>query len=65
MSTITLNRDTTATIINTDDIRFNIVAIGDLSNVNTTTGLAEGVLLKYDDTNNEFVVTDEIDGGTY
>ena len=64
MSTITLNREATATIINTDDIRFNIVAIGDLSNVNTT-GLAEGVLLKYDDTNDEFVVTDEIDGGTY
>ncbi len=64
MSTITLNGDSTSTIINTDDIRFNIVSINELSDVDTT-GLAVDVLLKYNNSTGNFEVTDEIDGGTY
>ncbi len=64
MSTITLNGDTTSTIINTDDIRFNIISINELSDVDTT-GLANGVFLKYNSSTSNFEVTDEIDGGTY
>ncbi len=69
MSTITLNGESTSTIINTDDIRFSIISIGELSDVDTT-GLANNKILKYNGSN--FVVADidsstvtEIDGGTY
>lgn len=64
MSTITLNGENTSTIVNTDDIRFDIVSIGGLNDVDTT-GLADGVLLIYNSSNSQFEVADEIDGGTY
>lgn len=64
MSTITLNGETTSTVINTDDIRFDIISINQLSDVDTT-GLADGVLLIYNSSNSRFEVADEINGGTY
>lgn len=66
MSVISVNKNSTSTFFTTTDITNQsiVLEIGSLTNVNTA-GLAEGVFLRYDDTNDEFVVTDEIDGGTY
>lgn len=69
MSTITLNGNSTSTVINTDDIRFDIVSLNELSDVDTT-GAINNKILKHNGT--QFVIADldsatvtEIDGGTY